>query len=107
MAASPSPGMTCEDVQGRLGQWYESELDCGDASRVEAHVSACPTCRDEVEAWRRIDLLLEVQISTEDLVTVVMEAVGRNARRGGSGSCRQAAQSLREDAERNGMPVGT
>ena len=75
VAGDPSSKMTCEDVQGRLSQWYDGELDGDDSSRVEAHVSACPTCRDEVEAWRRIDLLLDVQIPMEDLVAAVMEAM--------------------------------
>jgi anti-sigma factor RsiW len=38
----------------RIQDWLDGRLSAADASRVEAHVEACPGCRAEVEGWRTL-----------------------------------------------------
>ncbi len=37
---------------GAWSAWLDGELSEGGRARVEAHLAACPACREHVEAWR-------------------------------------------------------
>jgi anti-sigma factor RsiW len=45
--------MNCRDVEALWADWLGGELDAAQAGRLEAHLSECPTCRQEAEALQR------------------------------------------------------
>ncbi len=48
---------TCDLL--KLQDWFDGRLaDTEEATRLTAHVAGCATCREQVEAWRRMRALL-------------------------------------------------
>lgn len=43
--------MEHEDLKARLSEYLDGELPEGERPAVEAHLAACPSCREEVREW--------------------------------------------------------
>jgi hypothetical protein len=51
--------MRCEDIQKRLVEFMEEELEAGEQAAVREHLDVCDTCASEFAAFERTMLLLE------------------------------------------------
>ena len=51
--------MRCDEVQKRLAEFMEEELDAGEQVAVREHLATCDTCASELAAFERTMLLLE------------------------------------------------
>lgn len=50
---------TCDDVRGRLEEYFDGELRGDEASAVEAHVGACSACAEDLTGLRRLEDVLK------------------------------------------------
>jgi len=46
--------MTCDEVKDRLSAYLDGELDAATRAMIVAHLAACPSCRDELDALRSL-----------------------------------------------------
>ena len=46
--------MTCQELDARLDDWLEGALTAGEGAEVEAHLAACPSCRESERRLRRL-----------------------------------------------------
>jgi anti-sigma factor RsiW len=51
--------MRCEEIQKRLVEFMEEELEAGEQAAVREHLETCETCANELAAFERTMLLLE------------------------------------------------
>ena len=62
----------CE-LSGKLIAWMDRELPAEEAAEVERHLEACPECRSDVDAYKRV---------SSELDAYCEEAIASNAHRG-------------------------
>jgi hypothetical protein len=48
----------CKRIRGRAGGYFQNTLDPGPVAQVEAHLSECPSCREDFEETREVLTLL-------------------------------------------------
>lgn len=77
--------MHCDEVRDQLGRWYDNELDGATAHRVEEHLAGCAACAEQVESWRQIDGLLQIDVDAEGLRTAVLAAIRLESASGAAG----------------------
>ncbi len=46
--------MTHEQIQERLNEWLDGELDPAESAAASRHIDACPACKGEVARIRRL-----------------------------------------------------
>ena len=51
--------MRCDEVQKRLAEFMEEELDAGEQAMVREHLATCDACASELAAFERTMMLLE------------------------------------------------
>ena len=56
----------CQDAQGQLYQYIDSELDETTASRIRGHLDDCSGCMDSFEFERRLKVVIR-RCLTEDM----------------------------------------
>jgi hypothetical protein len=83
--------MSCEEIRGRLDDLVDGELSEVERRRVEAHLEACPECRELCGELKELlretrELPLEIMPAT-DLWPAILDGVGgaRAAQGGGQG----------------------
>jgi hypothetical protein len=72
--------MTCSDFANEIVAWDEGLLDEATASRVEAHLAACPDCRGLLAETRELAARLDGEgrgRPAASLVAPVMDRIGR------------------------------
>jgi anti-sigma factor RsiW len=69
--------MTCRQVQKSLQAFVDGALDRAAASRVEAHLAACPECRYELEVYRELEEAAADEPTPEPSPEMVSEIVRR------------------------------
>ncbi len=75
--------MNCNEINTRLGRWYDGELDGKKPSEVSEHLAVCSCCAAEIQQWRRVDQLLSVELDAGDLLDSTLSTLKRE-RLGGS-----------------------
>jgi anti-sigma factor RsiW len=50
--------MSCPEYELRIAEWVEHRLPEGEKAALEAHLAACPECRDFAARWRALDATL-------------------------------------------------
>lgn len=59
--------MTCDKIQERFADYLTGDLDEAGRADVQAHIAACPACREDLEnltlAWAKLGVLPEEQPS--------------------------------------------
>ncbi|MGH7151221.1 MAG: anti-sigma factor family protein [Planctomycetota bacterium] len=58
--------MACEALGSDLSAFADGELDRAGAARVEAHLAACPSCRESLRVWRAAGDSLRREDATTD-----------------------------------------
>ncbi|MCK4409826.1 MAG: zf-HC2 domain-containing protein [Candidatus Eisenbacteria sp.] len=51
--------MRCDEVQKRLAEFMEEELEAGEQAAVHEHLATCDACASELAAYERTMMLLE------------------------------------------------
>ncbi len=46
--------MTCQELDARLDDWLEGALPAAEGAEIEAHLAACPSCRESERQLRRL-----------------------------------------------------
>ena len=54
-----APSATCERVRACAWEFLDEELAACDEQAVEAHLGACPPCREEIERDRALIALVQ------------------------------------------------
>jgi anti-sigma factor RsiW len=57
--------MTCDKIQERFADYLTGDLDEAGQAEIQAHIAACPACREDLEnltlAWAKLGVLPEEQ----------------------------------------------
>ena len=57
--------MTCDKIQERFADYLTGDLDEAGRAEIQAHIAACPACREDLEnltlAWAKLGVLPEEQ----------------------------------------------
>ncbi len=52
------PNGSCHYLAADLSAYFDGELEPASRQKVEAHLAACPSCRQQLEGMRKIQLAL-------------------------------------------------
>jgi len=78
--------MRCEDTQTRLQEYLDGALSPGQAQAVEAHLTRCAACREELALLRQVDEALAAWPVLAEPADFTVRVMAQAAMEGGRGS---------------------